>query len=129
MVSLTPDPDIDSATDYDVVIFGGAFSGSSLALLLKRSRPATRILIVEKSEVFDRKVGESTSEVAGCFLTRVLGLSNYLAYESRDPPGCQKIALRAGPGPVRDVHIKPVVFRREWTPPQMPFPKVGGLVA
>jgi len=81
MVSLTPDPDIDSATDYDVVIFGGAFSGSCLSLLLKRARPATRILIVEKSEVFDRKVGESTSEVAGCFLTRVLGLSNYLACE------------------------------------------------
>jgi 2-polyprenyl-6-methoxyphenol hydroxylase-like FAD-dependent oxidoreductase len=80
MVSPSPEPTA-SACDYDVVIFGGAFSGSSLALLLKRERPATRILIVEKSEVFDRKVGESTSEVAGCFLTRVLGLSNYLACE------------------------------------------------
>jgi len=68
-----------AATDYDVVIFGGAFSGSALALLLKRARPATRILIVEKSEAFDRKVGESTSEVAGCFLTKVLGLSHYLS--------------------------------------------------
>ncbi len=68
-----------SSTEYDVIILGGAFSGSSLALLIKRARPATRILIVEKSEIFDRKVGESTSEVAGCFLTRVLGLSNYLA--------------------------------------------------
>ncbi|WP_193214353.1 NAD(P)/FAD-dependent oxidoreductase [Luteolibacter marinus] len=67
--------------DYDVVIFGGAFSGSSLGLLLKRARPAIRVLIIEKSEVFDRKVGESTSEVAGCFITRVLGLSNYLAAE------------------------------------------------
>lgn len=67
--------------DYDVVIFGGAFSGSSLALLLKRARPETRILVLEKSAIFDRKVGESTSEVAGCFITRVLGLSNYLAAE------------------------------------------------
>ncbi|BCX49373.1 hypothetical protein HAHE_32810 [Haloferula helveola] len=66
---------------YDVVILGGAFSGSSLGLLLKRARPETRILIIEKSTKFDRKVGESTSEVAGCFLTRVLGLSNYLARE------------------------------------------------
>ncbi len=66
-------------TDYDVIIFGGAFSGSSLALLLKRARPETRILIVEKSTEFDRKVGESTSEVAGCFLTRVLGVSNHLS--------------------------------------------------
>ncbi len=66
-------------TDYDLVIFGGSYSGSALGLLLKRERPDLRILIVEKSERFDRKVGESTSEVAGCFLTRVLGLSNHLA--------------------------------------------------
>ena len=72
---------VDTAdTDhYDVVILGGAFSGSSLGLLLKRERPDTRVLIIEKSTKFDRKVGESTSEVAGCFLTRVLGLSNHLA--------------------------------------------------
>ncbi len=67
--------------DYDVVIFGGAFSGSALALLLKRARPETRILILEKSEAFDRKIGESTSEVAGCFITRILGFSHYLARE------------------------------------------------
>lgn len=72
-------PEIPTTPEYDVVILGGAFSGSSLALLLKRARPGTRILILEKSEVFDRKVGESTSEVAGCFLTRVLGFSNHLA--------------------------------------------------
>ncbi|MBK1828797.1 NAD(P)/FAD-dependent oxidoreductase [Haloferula rosea] len=66
---------------YDLVILGGAFSGSSLGLLMRRQRPGTRILILEKSEKFDRKVGESTSEVAGCFLTRVLGLSSYLARE------------------------------------------------
>ena len=80
MVSQAPDSPLP-ATDYDVVIFGGAFSGSALGLLMKRARPETRVLIVEKSEAFDRKVGESTSEVAGCFLTRVLGLSHYLACE------------------------------------------------
>ena len=80
MVSHAPDISTPAAA-YDVVIFGGAFSGSSLGLLLKRARPETRVLIVEKSEAFDRKVGESTSEVAGCFLTRVLGLSHYLACE------------------------------------------------
>ncbi len=66
---------------YDLVILGGAFSGSALGIMVKRERPETRILIVEKSSEFDRKIGESTSEVAGCFLTRVLGLSNYLARE------------------------------------------------
>jgi flavin-dependent dehydrogenase len=81
MQSPAQAPTAPSATDYDVVILGGAFSGSSLALLLKRARPRLRILIVEKSSVFDRKVGESTSDVAGCFLTRVLGISNHLSTE------------------------------------------------
>ena len=71
----------ESSSHYDVVILGGAFSGSCLGLLIKRARPQTRVLILEKSSAFDRKIGESTSEVAGCFLTRVLGLSNYLARE------------------------------------------------
>ncbi|MEP4078817.1 NAD(P)/FAD-dependent oxidoreductase [Haloferula sp.] len=71
--------DTPDADHYDVVVLGGAFSGSSLGLLLIRERPDLRILIIEKSTKFDRKVGESTSEVAGCFLTRILGLSNHLA--------------------------------------------------
>ena len=43
--------------DYDVVIVGGAFSGAATALMLKRKHPAARILIIEKSAEFDRKVG------------------------------------------------------------------------
>ncbi len=66
--------------DYDVVIIGGAFSGAATALLIKRKHPAARILLVEKTEEFDRKVGESTTEVSSCFLTRILGLSNYLGH-------------------------------------------------
>lgn len=65
--------------DYDVVIMGGSFSGASTALLLKRQRPETRVLVIEKLESFDRKVGESTSEVAGCFLTRVLHMGAYMS--------------------------------------------------
>ncbi|MCV5838835.1 hypothetical protein OFN62_38455, partial [Escherichia coli] len=49
-------------TDYDVVVMGGAFSGSSAAMVLKREHPEMRILIVERTVEFDRKVGESTSE-------------------------------------------------------------------
>lgn len=67
--------------DYDVVIMGGAFSGASLGLLLKRARPETRILIVERAVEFDRKVGESTSEVAASFLTRILRAGNHLNRE------------------------------------------------
>ena len=65
----------------DVLVIGGAFSGAATALLLRRRLPEARVLIVEKAAEFDRKVGESTTEVSSCFLTRVLGLSTYLGHE------------------------------------------------
>src|SRR4029453_169039 len=65
----------------DVAILGGAFSGASTALLIKRRRPDARVVIVEKAERFDRKVGESTTEVSSCFLTKVLGLTQHLGHE------------------------------------------------
>lgn len=68
-----------SSTDYDVVIMGGAFSGASAGMMLKREDPSLRILIVERTAQFDRKVGESTSEVAGCFLSRVLHQGAHLS--------------------------------------------------
>jgi len=66
--------------DYDVVIVGGAFSGSATALMLKRKHPAARVLIIEKTAEFDRKVGESTTELSSCYMTRLLGLTNYLGH-------------------------------------------------
>lgn len=70
-----------SGPSHDVIIIGGAFSGASTGLLIKRALPEARVLIVERSVEFDRKVGESTSEVAACFLTRVLHLSDYMHRE------------------------------------------------
>ena len=67
--------------DYDVVIIGGAFSGAATALILKRKQPNARVLIIEKNAAFDRKVGESTTEVSSCYMTRILGLTNYLGHE------------------------------------------------
>ncbi len=43
--------------DYDAIIIGGAFSGAATALMLKRRRPDARVLIIEKTQQFDRKVG------------------------------------------------------------------------
>ncbi|HEY3662193.1 MAG TPA: NAD(P)/FAD-dependent oxidoreductase [Chthoniobacterales bacterium] len=73
--------------EFDVAIVGGAFSGAATALLMKRRRPETRILIIEKATEFDRKVGESTTEVSSCFLTKVLGLTSYLGHEQLTKQG------------------------------------------
>jgi flavin-dependent dehydrogenase len=67
--------------DYDVVIAGGALAGAATAILLLREQPKLRVLIVEKSTVFGRRVGEATVEISTYFLARVLGLTQYLNQE------------------------------------------------
>lgn len=63
---------------YDVAVVGGGLSGAATAILLLREQPQLRVLIVEKSSAFGRRVGEATVEVSGYFLCRVLGLTQYL---------------------------------------------------
>ncbi len=58
---------------------GGALSGAATAILLLREQPTLRVLVVEKSSEFTRRVGEATVEVSCCFLGRVLGLMQYLS--------------------------------------------------
>jgi flavin-dependent dehydrogenase len=77
MSSSTP----DSQGRYDVVIMGGAVSGASTAIVLKRRMPSLSILVVEKSDRFDWKVGESTVEISAYFLTRVLKQYDHLSRE------------------------------------------------
>jgi len=43
---------------YDVVIVGGAVAGASTAILRRRGNPNLRVLVVERLEKFDWKVGE-----------------------------------------------------------------------
>lgn len=63
---------------WDAVIIGGSLSGSATALLLLRAQPHLRLLIIEKTPVFTRRVGEATVEVSAHFLGHVLGLTQYL---------------------------------------------------
>jgi len=65
-------------TNYDVVIVGGALAGAGTAIVLLREQPNLKILIVEKSTSFGRRVGEATVEVSCYFLGRVLGLMQHL---------------------------------------------------
>lgn len=75
MRTETSQPDSDL---YDVVIVGGAISGAACAILLKRWLPESRVLIVERTNEFSRKVGEATVEVSAYYLTKVLGLTEHL---------------------------------------------------
>src|SRR5213596_3136866 len=38
------------------------------------------VVIIEKTTEFDRKVGESTTDVSSCYLTRIIGLTHYLGH-------------------------------------------------
>lgn len=73
---MNPSPPITA--DYDVAIIGGALAGAATAIQLLDARPSLRILIIERSDVFDRRVGEATIELSTYFLTRVLGLTEHL---------------------------------------------------
>lgn len=64
--------------DFDVIIIGGALSGAATAMVLLQQAPNLRVLIVERSPQFTRRVGEATVEVSSYFLSRVLGLTQYL---------------------------------------------------
>jgi len=56
-------------------------AGASAAVLLKRRMPQLKVLVVEKTDRFDWKVGESTVEISAYFLTRVLKLYDHLSRE------------------------------------------------
>ena len=63
---------------YDVVVVGGSLSGAATATLLLRKNPGLKLLIVEKSTHFTRRVGEATVEVSAFFLGRILGMTQHL---------------------------------------------------
>ncbi|BAM02350.1 NAD(P)/FAD-dependent oxidoreductase [Phycisphaera mikurensis] len=72
-------PDPSPAEPYDAVIIGGAIAGAGTAITLLRKHPAARVLVVERSERFEKKVGEATVECSALWLTAALGLGRTLA--------------------------------------------------
>lgn len=63
---------------YDVAILGGGQAGCLLARQLRRAVPEASIVLVERQRERSFKVGESTVDVCGKYLTKRLGLSSYL---------------------------------------------------
>jgi len=72
----------EQATDHDVSIVGGGVAALTLALEIHRTRPATRIVIIEPNAhpvpEITHTVGESTVEVSAHYLRDRLGLGDHL---------------------------------------------------
>jgi flavin-dependent dehydrogenase len=106
---------------HDIAILGGGLAGLTLALQLKRTRPDTSVLVLERRKgpapLAAFKVGESTLEIAGHYFADVLGLRDHL-----DSDHLWKLGLRYyfPAGDNRDV-----AKRVEWGPPaprrEIPF--------
>lgn len=73
---------MDRTDAYDVVIMGGGWAGNTQARHLLLNVPGLRVALVEPRTddqvVEDRKLGESTVELAAIHLCKELGLHDYL---------------------------------------------------
>ena len=72
----------DTQSDHDVAIIGGGVAALTLALELRRTRPETRVLIIEPHAhpvpEITHTVGESTVEIAAQYLRDRLELADHL---------------------------------------------------
>lgn len=69
---------------YDVVIIGAGLAGLCLARQIQRERPGLQVLHLEKNATVPmprQKVGESTVQIQGHYLSKILGLESHLFHE------------------------------------------------
>jgi flavin-dependent dehydrogenase len=70
------------AAHYDVAIMGGGLAGLTLAIQLKRTRPDTSVVVLEKREgpapLAAFKVGESTVPSGAHYFAEVVGMHDHL---------------------------------------------------
>lgn len=78
---------------FDVAIVGGGKAGSLLARQLRRELPDASIVVIEKARERSYKVGESTVDVAGKYLTKRLGLSSYLYQHQLPKNACASSSI------------------------------------
>ena len=73
----------ETAADNDVVILGGGVAALTLALEIRRERPATRVLLIDPRvhplPEITHTVGESTVEVSAHYFRDRLGLGEHLS--------------------------------------------------
>ncbi len=84
MADLRPaPPPVTDGTGYDVVILGAGLAGLTLARHLLLDTERTVLLLERRDEVPPprQKVGESTVQLAGYYLSKVLDLEEYLFRE------------------------------------------------
>jgi flavin-dependent dehydrogenase len=66
------------ANVWDVIVIGAGIAGAATAYRLLEGNAELRILILDRVDHSNRKIGESTVEVSSYFLGRTLNLAEYL---------------------------------------------------
>src|SRR5215207_1291778 len=71
-----------ASESYDVAILGGGLAGLTLAIQLKKRRPGTSVVVLEKREgpapLAAFKVGESTVPAGAHYFAKVVGMETHL---------------------------------------------------